>query len=61
MPQTYHHTALVDDHEVVVVVHHLDSNQLARFLSDVKRLNALTASVGLAVVAQDGTLTKSVL
>ena len=48
--QANRNTALVDDHEVVIVVDAQNGNQIARFLGDVDGLHTLTATVGDAVV-----------
>ena len=51
----------VDNHQVVVVGHGLNRNQVAGLLRDVNRLHALAAAVGDAVLLQVGALAVAVL
>ena len=45
-----YYTALVDNHQIVVVCYVLDSYQSACLFRDVERLHTLTATVGYAIV-----------
>ena len=51
----------VNNHQVVLVGHSLDRNQLAGFFRNVDRLHTLAAAVGNAVFVQIGTLAVTVL
>ena len=52
---------LVDNHQVVVVCHSLDGDEVAGLLGDVQGLHALCATVGDAVVVDVGTLAEALL
>ena len=54
-------TRLVDNHQVFVVSHGLDGDEVASLVGDVQGLHALRTTVGDAVVLDVGTLAEALL